>query len=158
MFYFFNLFFLLIYAVMYAIFRQGLRSAHKISAKAKFKGAKNFWWFESVKDIKNLGKSYWVNKIFTILYLITAMVATFLGLLTYTKMLIFVLMSLVGTMLIPMNFYAFIHNNKKEFGCTFVGLRRRKDGTGKFHSSVVDMLWSCLPVFMMLFELVYLLR
>ena len=92
MFYFFNLIFLLIYALMYAVFRQGMRSAHKISHKAKLKGAKNYWWFECVAKSKQLGRLYYVNKLFTVIYLLTATVVIFIGFLSFAKYIVTVLM------------------------------------------------------------------
>ena len=157
MFYFFNLVFLLIYALMYAIFRQGLRSAHKISHKAKFKGAKNYWWFESVRESKKLGRLYHVNKFFTVLYLSVATIVVLTGFLPHAKIIVILTMGILGIMLVPMNFYAWYYNNKKEFGRAFVFFEKRKNGTGKYYSSIVDIFWSILPVLIVLFEILYLL-
>ena len=154
MFYFLNISFLLIYALMYAVFRQGLSAANNISRKTKFKGVKNYWWFEQAKTCGNLGKVYFVNKVFTIFYLFVAMAVIILGLFDFAKIIIISLIAVLGAMLIPMNFYAWINNNKKEFGKAFVLLRRRKDGTGTYDSSVVDVLWSVFPVFIVIVEVV----
>ena len=157
MFYFFNLIFLLIYALMYATFREGLRSAHKISHKSNLKGAKNYWWFEGVRESNALGKAYHVNKAFTVFFLFVATVVLFMGFLSFAKIMVIALMGVLGVVLIPMNFYSWYHNNEKEFGKAFVLFEKRKDGTGKYHSSIIDIFWSILPVFMILFEIFYLL-
>lgn len=156
MFYCFNIVFLLSYALMYATFRQGLRYACKISPKAKFKGAKNYWWFESVRESKKLGKTYYVNKVFTICYLIVAAFVILLGLFDFAKIIVAWLMGLLGVMLIPMSFFAWRHNNKREFGRPFVLFEQRKDGTEQYHSSIVDIMWSVFPVFVILFEIFWL--
>ena len=51
----------------------------------------------------------------------------------------------------------FAYNNKKEFGRAFVFFEKRKNGTGKYYSSIVDIFWSILPVLIVLFEILYLL-
>lgn len=155
MFYIFHIVFLLFYAFMYAVFRDGLRAAHKISQKAKFKGAKNFWWFEGVRESKKLGKSYYVNKLFTIFYLFAAAAVLALGLFDFAKVFVALLMVILGVALIPMNFYAWIHNNKKEYGRAFILLQKRNDGTNKYYSSIVEIGWSVFPLLIIFFEILF---
>ena len=157
MFYFFNIFFLLIYALMYGAFRDGVRANHKISRKAKLKGAKNCLWFEGVRESKYLRASYYINKIFTVVYLFVATVVLFIGWFDFAKVIIVVLMGILGAFLIPMNFYAWIHCNKREYGKSFVLWIKRKNGSGFYHSAVIDVMWSITPVLIVLFEIFYLI-
>jgi len=153
----FNIIVMIVYAAMYFSFREGLRIAHKISLKAKFKGAKNYWWFDGVRYSKKLGIYYHINKTFTILYSLVALVVLTISWFEFSKIIIISLVGLLGAMLIPMNIYGFTHSTKKEFGTPFVLFERRRDGSKTYHSSMTDLFWSISPIFIALFEIFYLL-
>ena len=51
----------------------------------------------------------------------------------------------------------FLQNNKKEYGKSFVLWIKRKNGSGFYHSAVIDVMWSITPVLIVLFEIFYLI-
>ena len=76
---------LLISAIWYMFFRMGisrlLRNSgiNKKTTDKAMKGAKNYWWYESVNELHNLDWMYYVNKWFTILYAIATLFHLLIG-------------------------------------------------------------------------------
>ena len=157
MFYFFNIVFLLFFALMYAVFREGYLFAKRISKTSKLRGAMNYWWLEGVKESNNLGFGYYINKIFTILYLAVALFVVAFGLFNFARVAVVVMIGVLGAFLVPMSFYGFANVSRKEYDKPFVFLAKRKDKTGKYHTSITDVIFSLLPIFMVLFDVYYFL-
>lgn len=153
MYYFFNLVFLLYYMFMYFLFHNGVCSAFNISSKKKRKRILEYLWFENVKKTKRLGHVYYANKIFTIVYAVIAVVVITVGWVRIFKVPVFCLMCVLSAYMIPLNFYGWIHNNRCEYGKSFFIWAKQKNTTGKYHSSIIDILWSILPAFIMYFEI-----
>ena len=55
------------------------RGVAKSEINRKLKGIKNYWWYDSIHRIYGLGWIYYLNKFYTILYLLTAVVHLLLG-------------------------------------------------------------------------------
>ena len=154
MFWIFNIFFLVIYAFSYFRFRDGLYCAFQISRKKKRKGFKNYWWFESLREIKHLGRFYVINKIFVCLYALAVIVTVPLSFFASFRAVVIAFNVIIGAALIPMTLFGVIKSNKKEFGKSFVWLKIRTDGTKKLYSSVLDICWSLSPIFFIILECV----
>lgn len=157
MLYFLDVMFLLIYALMYTNFRDAVRVSHKISRRAKLRGWRNFWWFESVREKKHLGYSYLVNKQFTILYAVTAVPTITLGWWELLQPYLALPIVLLSGVLIPMNFYAFIQINKKDRGRVFVLFAWEKDGSRRFYSTIEDIVFSLFPLVEIVLKIPFLL-
>ena len=149
---FINIVALLFYLLMYFTFRDGVKIACKISLKKKLKGFKNYWWFESLREIKHLGCFYYINKVFVCLYALAVIVTVPLSFFASFRAVVIAFNVLIGGALIPMTFFGVIQTNKKEFGRSFIWLKIRTDGTKKLYSSVFDFCWGLCPVFMIILE------
>ena len=151
---FINIVALLFYLLMYFTFRDGVKIACKISHKKKLKGFKNYWWFESLRGIKHLGRFYVINKIFVCLYALAVIVTVPLSFFASFRMVVIAFNVIIGAALIPMTLFGVIKSNKKEFGKSFVWLKIRTDGTKKLYSSVIDVGFCFLPIFIIILECV----
>ena len=158
MFYFFQIAVLLIYALMYLRFREGIFYVCTISRKKRRKGFKNFWLFEKHHQIGTIGKLYYVNKFFFIGWCLTFALTLCLGYLSFMEYFIAGLIGLLSACLIPMYVFDFLNCNRAEYGEGFVLLRRRKHGYGGYDSSIVDLFACFLPAFVVFFNLFYLLK
>ena len=151
---FINAIALFFYLLMYFTFRDGVKIACRISLKKKLKGFKNYWWFESLRKIKHLGRFYVINKIFVCLYALAVIVTVPLSFFASFRVVVIAFNVIIGTALIPMTLFGVIKSNKKEFGRSFVWLKIRTDGTKKLYSSVLDICCSLLPIFFIILECV----
>ena len=153
MFYFFQLAVLLIYALMYLQFREGIFCACAISKKKRRKGFKNYWWFEVHHQIGAIGNLYFVNKFFFIGWCLTFAITLCFGYLSFMKYFIIGLVGFLSVCLIPMYVFGFINENQAEYGEAFVLLRKRKHGYGGYDSSILDLFCCFLPAFFVFFDL-----
>ena len=134
-FYFFALIMMVLPAIFYFLFRDGIEmwtKRKKRTSKSKFrnslKGKKNYWWYEALHQEVNLGFIYHLNKAFTILFVLTFALTLLTGLkkemsLVLCPLHIFVYMlSAVTTV-----FYR-IQNNLDFYGTPFVIFNRSRNG------------------------------
>jgi len=76
---------LVIFIVVYIMFRQNItvhlrmNGLSRSAIKDLKKGKKNYWWYEALHKSHSFGCLYYLNKIFTILVLLTAGLHLFLG-------------------------------------------------------------------------------
>lgn len=76
---------LIISAIWYVFFRisipHGLRrrGISKTAIDELKKGTRNYWWYHSIQNIYGIGLSFYLNKLFTILYLGTVVMHLLLG-------------------------------------------------------------------------------
>ena len=143
---------LFFYLLMYFIFRDGVKIACKISHKKKLKGWKNYWWLESLREIKYLGRFYVINKVFICFYALSVLVTVPLSFFPNFRVVVIAFNAIIGAALIPMTLFGVIQSNKKNFGRSFVWLKRLNNG--KFHSSVIDAGFCFLPIFIIILECV----
>ena len=136
---------------MYSRFREGICFEYKIKFKHKTNDFRDFLWFKKGKQ--KIKKLYYVNKIFTVLYIVLLAAVLLLSWFEFAKIVIICLFGCLSALLIPMSFYAQKHCTIKEYGQAFVLFKKRKQGV-TYYSSIFDGVGNvAIPLFFMLFEI-----
>ena len=152
MFWLVNMVFLLLYAMLYCRFRDGLYSAYPISRKKKRIGFKNYWWFESHFQNGAIHCAYYVNKIFFLAWCMVGCITLCFGFLSFMQSLIMVLIAILGAFLVPMYLWGMIKYNQKEYGRSIVVYERLKHIKGsKVYSSIPEIIMIWLIPFLVVF-------
>ena len=152
MFWIVNLIFLLLYALLYCRFRDGLYCAYPISRKKKRIGFKNYWWFETHFQNGAIHRAYYVNKLFFLAWCLVTCITFLLGFLTFMQPIIMVLVAFLGVFLVPMYLWGMIRHNQKEYGRSIVVYERLKYiKGGKVYSSIPEIIMVCMIPFFFVF-------
>lgn len=145
--YFLTLLLLCLPPIFYFIFRVSLESwlrrkgASRSKIKKLMKGKRNFWWYEEIHSMYDLGLLYLLNKLVTVAYPVALVLALFLGWLRAVIPIICGLHILVALAMAVMNFFSGVQDNMEEYGTPIVLLRRNSQ---KGIDSVVFHLWMAI--------------
>ncbi len=149
-FYFVTLLFLLVPPIFYVVFRYSVESRlrsrriSKTRIRKLKKGKRNFWWYESLHKELNLGWLYFLNKFFTVVYLLTLILSVTLGWCRFMAPVIAVLYALVSLAVGVMTLFSSVQGNMENYGTPIV-LLRRTENRG-FTSSVLDLMIAGFPL------------
>ena len=147
--YFFSLLFLALPPLFYFMFRVGADScltkrlgAKKLSELKR--GKKNFWWYAAVQREYRMGWMYHANKLVTILYPVTLMLALCFGWIRVVTPVISGLYALMSVPLAAMSLFATVQRNRSDHGAAFVLIARsRNNGVD---SIFFDLFWAAFPL------------
>ena len=138
-FYLVNFPFLLYLSLIYSLFRDGmfewLRS-RKI--RSSMKGKQTFWWYKSLHLEYGFAGLYYLNKAFTIIYPITAMLLLLAAKSRTLSIIYCVMLAASDLMAAIMSFFADVQNNKGRVGAGFILFEI--DERKKPHSTIFDII------------------
>ncbi len=128
------LFLLILLLFSYMPFRTGVdywfRSSYHMSRtkirKSK-KGKRNYWWYEALHREKNLGAVYYVNKIFTVAWLLLFLPTVALGFIKEVSLALCPLRLLLYLLGASMTVFGIVQGNLEEHGRPFVLLAQRSN-------------------------------
>ena len=145
--YFLTLLLLCLPLIFYIVFRGSLESwlrrkgASRSKIKKLMKGKRNFWWYEEIHAMYDLGLLYPLNKLATVAYPLALLLALFLGWIRAVIPIICGLHILVALAMAVMNFFSGVQDNMDKYGKPIVLLRRNSQ---KGIDSVVLHLWMAI--------------
>ena len=151
LFYFASLGMMLLPVFFYGWFRLSvgtwLNRARRISnsrVKKLTKGKRNYWWYEALHREENLGALYYLNKIFTVLYVLTFALTLLTGLFKTMSLILCPMHIFLYLLTAVMVTFCRIQDNSEVHGKPFV--LWAKSGNGGIDSVIFD-------IFMVLFVL-----
>ena len=134
-FYFFSLFMMPLPSIFYFMFRFSVetyvlrvKQVSKSNFRNLLKGRKNYWWYEALHKEGYLGKIYYLNKIFTLLYITTFALTLITG---FVKEMIFILCPMnlaLHTLSAVMTAFARAEANRDRHGSAVVLWAKDKNG------------------------------
>lgn len=143
--YFISLIFIIATLIFYAFFRgsvnsylQNCKKISKTNINKHKKGKRNYWWYEELHREFGIGKIYYLNKIYTILFSVVLFLHLILGFFKITSLITCSLSIIIYILSAIMWLFANIQNNIEEHGTAFV-LFARKINKG-IDSSIFDLL------------------
>lgn len=143
--YFLTLLFLVLFAIVYALFRGGVQTwlrlkkgISKTHIRKLKKGKKNFWWYQALHDEVGIGLLYPLNKGFTLAYTLALGLSLVLGWWKPVSVVLCGLMFLLGIFSAIMIGFALIWSNIEEHGRPIVLLAYRKN-KGGLNSVIIDL-------------------
>lgn len=143
--YFISLIFIIATLIFYAFFRgsvnyylQNCKKISKTNINKHKKGKRNYWWYEEIHKEFGIGKIYYLNKIYTILFLSVFSLHLILGFFKVTSIITCLLSIILYVFSAIMWLFTSIQNNIEEHGCAFVLLAQRRNKG--IDSSVLDLI------------------
>ncbi len=139
-FYVANLAFLAYIALIYMMFRCGMNDYFRLQRISKTKirkskkGKKNYWWYEQLHEEYGFDKFYYLNKMFTITYLLALILNIFFGWLKIFSIPVGILVSLCSICSAIMFYSSSIQINRRKYGKSIMLFLR------EFANSIIDIL------------------
>lgn len=134
-FYFVSLIMMVLPAIFYCLFRDGVKiwtkrktSLNESKYRNLLKGRKNYWWYEALHKKVNLGFIYHLNKAFTILFVLTFVLTLLTGLKKEMTLLLCPMHVLFYAIFAIMMFFSRIQDNLDFHGTPFVIFARSRNG------------------------------
>ena len=134
-FYFVSLIMMLLPAIFYFLFRDGVEiwvKRKKRISKSNFRklttGKKNYWWYESLHKEAKIGFLYYLNKAFTILFVSTFALTLFLGFKKEMSLILCPMNVLLYTLSAIMTAFSRIQDNLDFHGTPFVIFAKSNNG------------------------------
>ena len=125
-----------------------LRPVSKTRIRKLMKGKRNYWWYEELHRQCGLGSLYPLNKLFTIAYPPIAVFCLAVGWTGETALVTAALMLALLSLCVIMSAFSRYACNMKEYGQSFVLLRRTRNTFRRvpFDSVVFDLLAALFPL------------
>ena len=146
--YFTTLSFYTFWAVFYPAFRllgihSFLRKEKKLSKthiKKLMIGKRNFWWYENIHKEFNIGVFYYLNKVYTILFLFCFSLHLIFGLFRKVSLVICPLSVILYLLSAVLFEFSWIRLRIDQYGQPFILLRRDHTHNHKIDSSIFDLI------------------
>ena len=139
--------------ICYAVFRAGIQTYLRISKRLSKtninkhkKGFRNYLWYEEIHSEFGIGKLYYLNKGYTILFSVNLFVNLIFGFFKITSIFTCSLSILLYILATVIGLYGAMKHHLEEYGKTFVLFRR--DRLGKIDSSFFDLFYIVFPIAM----------
>ena len=158
-FYFVSLLFCVGSLISYWIFRGGVNSylrkskgLSKTNINKHKKGKKNYWWYEEIHREFDIGKLYYINKIYTIFFLVVLFSNLFFGFFKFASVFICSINVIFYTLNAIIGLFGVIQYTIEEHGKVFVLFA--KDSNGKIDSFIFNLFFLLYPVGMIYAQIV----